>query len=71
MPTHSDANITCVYVRYRLRRAFQVREIETGRVVYSEEDSVDVPMVTTTSEGQLLVAFYDGSRLVKVVSVCY
>ena len=48
---------------------FQVREIETGQVVYSEEDSLDVPMVTTTCEGQLLVAFYDGSRLVKVVIV--
>ncbi|CAL8384570.1 unnamed protein product, partial [Arctogadus glacialis] len=47
-------------------QSLQVREIETGRVMYSEEDSVDVPIVTTTCEGQLLVAFYDGSRLVKV-----
>jgi len=48
---------------------FQVREIETGRVVFSEDDAVDVPMVTTTCEGQLLVAFYDGSRVVKVAVV--
>lgn len=47
----------------------QVREIETDRVVYSEDDSVDVPMVTTTCDGQLLVVFYDGSRLVKVAVV--
>ena len=47
---------------------FQVREVESGRVVYSESDSVDVPIVTTTCEGQLLVVFYDGSHLVKVHS---
>ncbi|KAK0131674.1 NACHT domain- and WD repeat-containing protein 1 [Merluccius polli] len=46
--------------------SLQVRDVETGRVLYSEDDLVDVPMVTTTCEGQLLVAFYDGSRLVKV-----
>lgn len=45
---------------------FQVREVESGRVVYSEGDSVDVPIVTTTCEGQLLVVFYDGGDLVKV-----
>lgn len=45
---------------------FQVREVESGRVVYSESDSVDVPIVTTTCEGQLLVVFYDGIHLVKV-----
>ncbi|XP_029311219.1 uncharacterized protein LOC115023989 [Cottoperca gobio] len=44
----------------------QVREVESGRVVYSESDSVDVPIVTTTCEGRLLVVFYDGSHLVKV-----
>ncbi|KAJ3585371.1 hypothetical protein NHX12_014092, partial [Muraenolepis orangiensis] len=47
-------------------QSLQVREIETGRVMYSEDGLVDVPMVTTTCEGQLLVAFYDGSRVVKV-----
>ncbi|XP_032355068.1 uncharacterized protein LOC116669372 isoform X2 [Etheostoma spectabile] len=47
-------------------QSLQVREVETGRVVYSESDSVDVPIVTTTCEGQLLVVFYDGSHRVKV-----
>lgn len=47
---------------------FQVREVESGQVVYSESDSMDVPIVTTTCEGQLLVVFYDGSHLVKVHS---
>lgn len=47
---------------------FQVREVESGRVVYSESESVDVPIVTTTCDGQLLVVFYDGSHLVKVLT---
>ncbi|XP_078020258.1 NACHT domain- and WD repeat-containing protein 1 [Epinephelus lanceolatus] len=47
-------------------QSLQVREVESGRVVYSESDSVDVPIVTTTCEGQLLVIFYDGSHRVKV-----
>lgn len=48
---------------------FQVREVDSGRVMYSESDSMDVPMVTTACDGQLLVAFYDGSHLVKVLIV--
>ncbi|XP_028856386.1 uncharacterized protein LOC114801979 isoform X2 [Denticeps clupeoides] len=44
----------------------QVREMASGRLVYSESDSLDVPMVTSTSDGQLLVAFYDGSQVMKV-----
>ncbi|XP_064878055.1 uncharacterized protein LOC115117676 [Oncorhynchus nerka] len=54
-------------------QSLQVREVDSGKVIYSESDSLDVPVVTTTCEGQLLVAFYDGSHLVKVfdlVSSC-
>ncbi|XP_038586012.1 uncharacterized protein LOC119911275 [Micropterus salmoides] len=47
-------------------QSLQVREVQFGRVVYSESDSVDLPIVTTTCDGQLLVVFYDGSHLVKV-----
>ncbi|XP_070711235.1 uncharacterized protein [Pempheris klunzingeri] len=47
-------------------QSLQVREVESGRVVYSESDSVDVPIASTTCEGQLLVVFYDGSNRVKV-----
>ncbi|XP_028461906.1 uncharacterized protein LOC114573893 isoform X2 [Perca flavescens] len=50
----------------RMGQSLQVREVESGRVVYSESDSLDVPIVTTTCEGQLLVVFYDGSHRVKV-----
>ncbi|XP_042256653.1 uncharacterized protein LOC121889028 [Thunnus maccoyii] len=50
----------------RMGPSLQVREVESGQVVYSESDSVDVPIFTTTCEGQLLVVFYDGVHLVKV-----
>ncbi|GLD68196.1 uncharacterized protein AKAME5_001950600, partial [Lates japonicus] len=50
----------------RMGQRLQVREVESGQVVYSESDSVDVPIVTMTCEGQLMVIFYDGSHLVKV-----
>ncbi|XP_069033923.1 NACHT and WD repeat domain-containing protein 2 [Embiotoca jacksoni] len=50
----------------RMGQRLQVREVESGRVVYSENDSVDVPIVTAACDGQLLVVFYDGSHLVKV-----
>ncbi|XP_071334325.1 uncharacterized protein [Trachinotus anak] len=47
-------------------QSLQVREVESGKVVYAENDSVDVPIVTVTCEGQLMVVFYDGRDLVKV-----
>nr|XP_046237578.1 uncharacterized protein si:ch211-212k18.6 [Scatophagus argus] len=50
----------------RMEQSLQVREVDSGQVVYAENDSVDVPVVTTTCEGQLLVVFHDGSNLVKV-----
>lgn len=43
----------------------QVRELSTGKLLYSESESLDVPMVTCASEGQLLVVFFDGSQVVK------
>lgn len=46
---------------------FQVREVDSGRVLHTENDSLDIPVVTTACDGQLLVAFYDGSHMVKVV----
>eukprot|EP00063_Salmo_salar_P087124 XP_014061959.1 PREDICTED: uncharacterized protein LOC106608527 isoform X2 [Salmo salar] len=57
----------------RMGQNLQVREVDSGKVIYSESDSLDVPVVTTACDGQLLVAFYDGSHLVKVfdlVSSC-
>ena len=44
-----------------------MREVDSGKVVYTDRDSMDVPVVTTACDGQLLVAFYDGSHLVKVM----
>ncbi|KAG5260928.1 hypothetical protein AALO_G00298090 [Alosa alosa] len=43
----------------------QVRELSSGKVLYSESESLDVPVVTCASEGKLLVVFYDGSQMVK------
>ncbi|KAK6323042.1 hypothetical protein J4Q44_G00053810 [Coregonus suidteri] len=50
----------------RMGQSLQVREVDSGKVIYCESDSLDVPVVTTACDGQLLVAFYDGSHLVKV-----
>lgn len=44
----------------------QVRELSSGKVLFAENEPLDVPVVTCASEGQLLVAFYDGSQVVKV-----
>ncbi|KAL0970488.1 hypothetical protein UPYG_G00242740 [Umbra pygmaea] len=44
----------------------QVRELDSGKVIYCENDRMDVPVVTTACDSQLLVIFYDGSRVVKV-----
>ncbi|KAG9347016.1 hypothetical protein JZ751_005943 [Albula glossodonta] len=49
-----------------MKQTLLMLDVTSGRVLYSESDSLDVPVVTTTSDGQLLVAFYDGSHLVKV-----
>ncbi|XP_030018608.1 NACHT domain- and WD repeat-containing protein 1 [Sphaeramia orbicularis] len=50
----------------RMGHCLQVRDVESGNVVYSESDSIDVPILTTTCDGRLLVVFYDGTPLVKV-----
>ncbi|XP_062305160.1 uncharacterized protein LOC134009620 [Osmerus eperlanus] len=53
-------------VAVRMGQTLQVREVDSGKVVYTDRDSMDVPVVTTACDGQLLVAFYEGSHLVKV-----
>ncbi|XP_041079688.1 uncharacterized protein LOC121297430 [Polyodon spathula] len=44
----------------------QVWEVSSGRMIYSENDSLDIPVLTTAMDGQFLVAFYDGSHTMKV-----
>ncbi|XP_067301621.1 uncharacterized protein [Pseudorasbora parva] len=44
----------------------QVREVDSGKVLYMEKKSLDVPVVTSACDGRLLVVFYDGSHMVKV-----
>ncbi|KAG7461821.1 hypothetical protein MATL_G00195090 [Megalops atlanticus] len=53
-------------VALTMQQTLLVMDVTSGRVLYSENGSVDMPVVTTTSDGQLLVTFYDGSHLVKV-----
>ncbi|XP_058637661.1 uncharacterized protein LOC131543863 [Onychostoma macrolepis] len=50
----------------QMGHCLQVREVDSGKVLYMEKDSLDVPVVTTACDGCLLVVFYDGSHLVKV-----
>ncbi|XP_015201323.2 uncharacterized protein [Lepisosteus oculatus] len=47
------------------RRTLQVWHIASGQMVFSE-NSLDVPVATSASDGQLLVVFYDGSQSLKV-----
>ncbi|KAM9500864.1 NACHT domain- and WD repeat-containing protein 1-like [Clarias gariepinus] len=44
----------------------QVQELHSGKVLYTDAVSADVPVITSTCDGQLLVVFYDGSNIVKV-----
>ncbi|XP_052417002.1 uncharacterized protein LOC127961787 isoform X2 [Carassius gibelio] len=50
----------------QMGHCLQVREVHSGKVLYMEKDTPDVPVVTTACDGRLLVVFYDGSHLVKV-----
>ncbi|XP_062848885.1 uncharacterized protein LOC134311211 [Trichomycterus rosablanca] len=51
-----------------LRRghSFQVQEVHSEKVLYTENELLDVPVITSTCDGRLLVVFYDGSHTVKV-----
>ncbi|KAB5579452.1 hypothetical protein PHYPO_G00195220 [Pangasianodon hypophthalmus] len=50
----------------RMGHRLQVQEVHSGKVLYTDAGSVDVPVITSTCDGRLLVVFYDGSRIVKV-----
>lgn len=50
----------------RIRHRLQVQEVHSGKVLYTDATSMDVPVMTSTCDGQLLVVFYDGSNIVKV-----
>ncbi|KAJ8416550.1 hypothetical protein AAFF_G00358380 [Aldrovandia affinis] len=66
---HVDSMTLCMndtMVVLTMKQTLQVLDIFSGQVLFTESDSLDIPVVTTTSDGQLLVAFYDGSHLMKV-----
>ncbi|KAI5104186.1 NACHT domain- and WD repeat-containing protein 1-like isoform X1, partial [Silurus meridionalis] len=50
----------------RMGHRFQVQDLHSGNVIYTDIVSVDVPVITSTCDGKLLVVFYDGSHKVKV-----
>ncbi|KAK3567409.1 hypothetical protein QTP86_019864 [Hemibagrus guttatus] len=50
----------------RMGHRLQVQELHSGKVLYTDAVSMDVPVITSTCDGRLLVVFYDGSRIVKV-----
>lgn len=55
----------------RMGHRLQVQEVQSGKVLYTDVVSVDVPVITSTCDGQLLVVFYDGSHIVKVRPLHY
>ncbi|XP_071979384.1 uncharacterized protein [Engystomops pustulosus] len=46
--------------------SFQIWDLSFKKMVYADSDCLDAPILTTAKEGQLLLAFFDGSHLVKV-----
>lgn len=50
----------------RMGHKLQVQEVHSGKVLYTDATSMDVPVITSTCGGQVLVVFYDGSHIVKV-----
>ncbi|KAG7330095.1 hypothetical protein KOW79_006317 [Hemibagrus wyckioides] len=64
-----DALILCLedtVLVLRMGHRLQVQELDSGKVLYTDAVSMDVPVITSTCNGRLLVVFYDGSHLVKV-----
>lgn len=55
----------------RMGHRLQVQEVHSGKVLYIEAVSMDVPIITSTCDGRLLVVFYDGSHIVKVRNLQY
>ncbi|MBN3301764.1 NWD2 protein, partial [Amia calva] len=51
------------------KHSLRVWDIASEIVVYSENESLDVPVLTSTLDGNLLVVFYDGSHCIKVFDV--
>ncbi|XP_075142931.1 uncharacterized protein LOC142218232 [Leptodactylus fuscus] len=46
--------------------SFQIWDLSCRKLVYAANDCLDVPILTSAMDGQLLLAFFDGSHLVKV-----
>lgn len=55
----------------RMGHRLQVIEVHSGKVLYTDAGSMDVPVITSTCDGQMLVVFYDGTHIVKVKNLQY
>lgn len=82
IPSSVDCNLNCApdtlilcledtVLVLRMGNRLQVQELDSGKVLYTDAVSVDVPVITSTCDGRLLVVFYDGSHVVKVRHLRY
>lgn len=55
----------------RMGHRLTVQEVHSGKVLYTDSLSMDVPLITCTCDGRLLVVFYDGRHIVKVRHLQY
>ncbi|XP_073498923.1 uncharacterized protein [Phyllobates terribilis] len=46
--------------------SFHIWDLSCRRMIYAADDCLDAPILTSAMDGQLLLAFFDGSHLVKV-----
>ncbi|XP_077135681.1 uncharacterized protein LOC143793014 [Ranitomeya variabilis] len=46
--------------------SFQIWDLSCRRMIYASNNCLDAPILTSAMDGQLLLAFFDGSHLVKV-----
>ncbi|CAH2300407.1 NACHT and WD repeat domain-containing 2-like isoform X3 [Pelobates cultripes] len=64
-----DSITVCMHnklVAVTKKHSLQVWDLHQGKMVYGASDFLDVPILTSALDGQLLLAFFDGSHLVKV-----
>ncbi|XP_056416173.1 uncharacterized protein LOC130357501 [Hyla sarda] len=66
---HIDSITVCMQnriVAVTQDHSFQIWDLSCSRMVYAANDCLDAPILTSAMDGQLLLAFFDGSHLVNV-----
>ncbi|KAM4807673.1 uncharacterized protein WCC33_012466 [Rhinophrynus dorsalis] len=67
--TNIDSITVCMenkLVAVTADHSFQIWDLSLGKMIYSATDCLDVPILTSAMDGRLLLAFFDGSHLIKV-----